>query len=182
MTERRAREAELERSQALARRLSAHLQNVSETERSRIAREIHDELGSGLTALRIRLSQCAEVFPSAPGSPQEKPRLIAETDALIASVRGIANRLRPSILDNLGLWDAIEWQAEEFEERTGIACRLALEADDIQLDADRTIAVFRIVQEALTNVTRHAQASEVRIAAHERRDGSSSRSRITARA
>jgi PAS domain S-box-containing protein len=169
VTERRAREAELERSQALARRLSAHLQNVSETERARIAREIHDELGSGLTALRIRLSNCAEGLPSAPGSPREKiADLIAETDALIASVRGIANRLRPSILDTLGLWDAIEWQAEEFEGRTGIPCRLALEADDVQLDADRATAVFRIVQEALTNVTRHAQASEVRIAAHDR--------------
>lgn len=166
VTERRARDAELEQSRGQLRELSAHLQSALEAERSRIAREIHDELGSRLTALRMAISECATMASTTADVPQAKiTAILADVSVAIDTVRTIASQLRPSILDTFGVWEAIEWQAQEFEERTGIACRLALEADEVELDPDRATAVFRIVQEALTNVARHARAGKVRITA-----------------
>jgi PAS domain S-box-containing protein len=166
VTERKEREAELERSRERLRQHSAHLQSGVEAERARIAREIHDELGARLTALRMGLSECAAELPDAEnGSAARMKGIIDQVNEAIRTVRSIATRLRPSILDTFGLWEAIEWQAQEFEERTHIACSLALEADDITLSGECATAVFRIVQEALTNAARHAKATEVRIAA-----------------
>jgi PAS domain S-box-containing protein len=157
-------EQELRSSHAQLRGLYASLQSVREEERTRVAREIHDELGQMLTALKIDLSWLAKRLPAS-----QEP-LLAKTDAMsklvdmtIASVKRISAELRPGLLDNLGLAEAIEWQAGQFRERTGIECEVALAPESISLDRERSTILFRIVQEALTNITRHAQATTVRI-------------------
>lgn len=162
VSERKHREAELERSREKLRKLSAHLQAGLEAERARIAREIHDELGARLTGMRMAIGQCLQALTPASGFPVEKLNsVIGELNEAIQTVRSIATRLRPSILDTFGLWEAIEWQAQEFEERTHISCGVTLEANDTTLSDECATAVFRIVQEALTNVARHAKANHV---------------------
>ena len=169
VTDRRKREAELEASRERLRQLSSHLESVREAERSRIAREIHDELGAALTAIKLGLSAIAK----APGAQNEQfPRrkfsgVIQAVDGAIQTVRKIATDLRPSVLDNLGLWAAIEWQCQEMERRLAIPFEIHLGSREPEsaLDRDRATAVFRIVQEALTNVARHAEATRVTISA-----------------
>lgn len=162
-------EAALQESYEQIRRLSAHLTSAREEERASIAREIHDELGQALTSLRIDLvgleQQVIEMSP-----PDERPgvadqlrsmtTLVGET---MASVRKIITELRPGILDDLGLTAAIEWQAKEFEKRAGFPCTVVLAAAEVPLGREKTIALFRILQEALTNVVRHAQATAASI-------------------
>jgi PAS domain S-box-containing protein len=154
------------------RNLSAHMEAALEEERTGIAREIHDELGQSLTALKMDIAWI--VRRTAPGSPPlahpallERLAAMSElTDGVIQRVRRISAELRPGVLDDLGLIAAIEWQAGEFEERTGTPCVVHTSATDVPIDGPLSTAVFRIFQEALTNVTRHAQAAhvEVRIA------------------
>ncbi|HEY6209006.1 MAG TPA: PAS domain S-box protein [Gemmatimonadales bacterium] len=144
--------------------LSAHLQSVREQEQARVAREIHDELGQALTGLKFELSRLAQRLRGTPGEVSERATvLVGMVDETIHNVRRISSELRPAILDDLGLVAALEWHAEEFEKRTGITCTLKAPRRRFEVGPDLGIALFRICQEALTNVARHARASAVRI-------------------
>ncbi len=142
--------------------LSARIEQVREEERTNIAREIHDELGQALTALKLDIAWVARRVN---GGNAELAAKLTEmqggTDAIIQAVRRISAELRPGILDAIGLRAALEWQAEEFTRLTGTPCTLRAEAGELQLDRQLATAVFRIFQEALTNVTRHAGATAV---------------------
>jgi PAS domain S-box-containing protein len=150
--------ASLDRLRALA----AHLQSVREEERTSIAREIHDELGQACTAIKMDLALIGHK------ATKRQTRLRAKVDSaiqlvdgMIVTLRRIASELRPRTLDDLGLNPALEGQAQEFENRTRIRCRITLPKEPIVLDAERSTAIFRIFQESLTNVVRHAQATSV---------------------
>jgi len=145
------------------RALGGRLETIREEERRRIAREIHDELGQALTAMKIELDSLSTAFPDAHPSSKRVASLVSMIDQTIASLRRIATELRPAILDDLGLADAIEWAAEEFERRTGTKVHLNLPRRPLTLTPERTTAMFRIFQETLTNIARHAQASEVHV-------------------
>jgi signal transduction histidine kinase len=162
--ERQRTEMELTRSQELFRSLSTHLQEVREEERTRIARKIHDDLGQAMTALKIDLSWLDKKLPNAQDLIHEKLRSMATLiNASIGTVHHVSEDLRPGILDDFGLSAAIEWQSEEFQKRTGIECRASLPPDEIELSKENSTNLFRIVQESLTNVIRHANATEVQI-------------------
>jgi PAS domain S-box-containing protein len=155
-------EAELLASREQLRVLAAHLESVREEERTRIAREIHDELGQLLTGLKLDLAWLATRLPMTQDYMREKIRTMSGlVDDTIKSVRRIATELRPGILDDLGLTAAIEWQTQEFQTRTGIRCEFVAERGNGIEDADKRTALFRILQETLTNVARHAHATEV---------------------
>ncbi|MDO9216183.1 MAG: sensor histidine kinase, partial [Lacisediminimonas sp.] len=163
--ERKRAEQELQKSRELLRQLSAYQEQVKEDERKRIAREIHDELGQNLMALRIDISMVeARTACSHPLLNQKSRQVLRHIDNSIKSVRSIINNLRPAVLD-LGLHAALEWQVDQFERRTGISCDLLVEGDDArcELDDQRATALFRVLQESLTNVARHAQANLVTI-------------------
>ena len=167
ITDRKKAEDNLKKSHEELRNLSEHLQNIREEERARISREIHDELGHKLTALKMDLSwlgrETAELDdPSAVGKLEErKSSMTGLVDEIIQVVRKIAEDLRPGILDHLGLCAAIQWQAEDFEKRSGIDHRLVIPEDELTLNQRQVTGLFRIFQEILTNVTRHAQATAV---------------------
>jgi signal transduction histidine kinase len=145
------------------RALSDRSDEIREDERTGIAREIHDQLGQALTALKMDIAWVARRL----GDPDAVKKKLAEmshaADEVIAAVRRISAELRPGILDDLGLQAAIEWQAEDFTERTGIRCEVRAALGDVRLDRGLTTAVFRIFQEALTNVARHAGATLIEI-------------------
>jgi PAS domain S-box-containing protein len=169
ITERKRSEAALRTSEEQLRALSARLQSAREEEGTRIAREIHDELGGALTGLKWDLEGIDKVLSNT--------RKAGELDALrekifsmtglvestINTVRRIASELRPGVLDDLGLVAAVEWQAQQFQSRTGIRCECVAKTDVVDLNRERATAVFRILQEILTNVIRHAHASKVEI-------------------
>lgn len=158
----RRSESALRDSQARLRELACFLQEVRESERTAIARELHDELGQALTALRIDLDWMRKHC----GTDACGERISAShtlVERTIESLRRISEGLRPGMLDVLGLCAALEHLARQFEDRTSVACTFHADRDEYGLDADRSIAVFRLVQEALTNVTRHARASSVDI-------------------
>jgi signal transduction histidine kinase len=172
VSERKRAEQALQKSQELLHQLVAYQERVKEDERKRIAREIHDELGQNLMALRIDVSVLQARIAETNPTLNEKVRIaLGHIDTSIKAVRIIINNLRPSVLD-LGLHAAIEWQVKEFERRTGIACTLTMddEKSGFDLDDDRATALFRILQESLTNVARHAQASRVQIDLHRQDD------------
>jgi PAS domain S-box-containing protein len=167
VTELRRAEDELRATSEQLRALSGRLHSAREEEGIRIAREIHDELGAELTSLRWELegvkkaiSEPGPVLPS--GELTAKlAGMLALTDAMITSVRRIASDLRPVVLDVLGLEEAIVWQAQQFQERTGIAVHCESGGRGFQLDPAQSTAVFRIFQEALTNILRHSHATKV---------------------
>jgi len=162
ITERKGAQEELQHSFKQLRALTARLQGIREEERKSVAREIHDELGQALTAIKIDLASLMRELPAEQQQQGKKPDSILElVDQTIQSVRRISTELRPGILDDLGLVAAVEWAAEEFEARTGTRCRLDLPRDDIEIGQEHATAMFRIFQETLTNVARHANASEV---------------------
>jgi PAS domain S-box-containing protein len=168
ITDRRNAEVEVRQSREQLRALSSHLQVVREEERTHIAREVHDELGQALTALKIDLyslqRDLAREAPSEANRLADKIKSMSSLiDTTIHAVRRIATELRPGILDDLGLVAAIEWQANDFQSRTGINCEVASAVEYVELDRDRSTAAFRILQETLTNVARHASASRVGI-------------------
>jgi PAS domain S-box-containing protein len=148
--------------------LSAHIEAVREEERTGVAREIHDELGQALTALKMDL---AWVVRRANAEGALGRELLAEklgamsqmTDGIIDSVRRISADLRPGVLDDIGLSAAIEWQAQEFERRTGVTCVVKTNTGEAQFERALSTAVFRVLQEALTNVARHAAAKHVEV-------------------
>ena len=147
------------------RNLSGRLQSVLEDERTRISREIHDELGQALTALKLDLSLIRRRLGSKGLDEQSAKVHEAEraVTRIIRTVQRIATELRPGILDELGVAAAIEWIAKDFQRRTGIRCNVVIRSGDKLSDPLRATAIFRIVQEALTNVVRHAAASQVSV-------------------
>lgn len=165
VAERIRAEQELQKSQESLRQLAAYQEQVKEDERKRIAREIHDDLGQNLMALRIDVSLLnARTTSTHPRLNQKVKLALGHIDNTIKAVRTIINNLRPSVLD-LGLHAAIEWQVNDFRRRTGIECAIVKNdaACDFELDDQRATALFRILQESLTNVARHAQATRVDI-------------------
>ena len=157
-------EERLKRSNEQLRALSVRLQAVREEERGRLAREIHDELSGSLTALKLDLSLLPDRAAKDHKLFSDKLRSMSQLiDTTLAQVHTIVTELRPVVLDKLGLVAAMEWQAREFQERSGIACETHLPAEEISLDSDRTTAFFRIFQETLTNVARHANATKVTV-------------------
>jgi signal transduction histidine kinase len=163
-TQRQQSEEALRRSQEELRNLSAHLQSVREEERTRLAREIHDELGQTMTALKMDLSWLNRRLDSPRETLHEKTHAMeALVDSTIRTVQRLSSELRPGLLDDLGLAAAIEWQAEEFQKRAGIACDVRLDLGETTLSRDHSTAIFRIYQETLTNVIRHAQATRVSV-------------------
>jgi PAS domain S-box-containing protein len=159
LTDRKRTQEELEGSRDQLRALAARLEYVREEERTTLAREIHDELGSVLTAVKIDLSSLLHNLP--PKKQQVGASIIEQLDGTLHTVRRICTDLRPSILDTLGPVAAIEWAAEEFEARTGIKCHLDLLPEDLSIEPEHGTVLFRIFQETLTNVARHANASEL---------------------
>jgi signal transduction histidine kinase len=146
------------------RNLSNRLQTVREEEKARIAREVHDELGQALTALKLDLAWVERRLQEPEPEVQEKIQsLYALIESTIERVQTISAELRPRILDVLGVCEALRWQTGEFKERTGIECELTILPDTLDLDAERSTTLFRICQEALTNVARHAEASRVEV-------------------
>jgi len=166
ITDRKLAEEREKESRRQLRALSAHLQSVREEERTRIAREIHDELGQALTGLKMDLSfvQSGVGKAADPGLARLVERTTSMSrliDSTIQTVRRIATQLRPGILDDLGLVAALEWQAQDFQSRTGIVCRFKSDLEHLDLDRDRSTAAFRIFQETLTNIARHSGANAV---------------------
>lgn len=166
----RASEAKLQLSNENLRRLAAHAENIKEEERKRIAREIHDDLGQNLLALRIE----ADILSARTG--ERHPRLNAraratvnQIDATIKSVRQIINDLRPNVLD-LGLSAAVDWQIAQFRRRTGIDCELTETHQDIEVSDTCATALFRILQESLSNISQHAHATRVQVVLRVERD------------
>ncbi|WP_254699685.1 PAS domain S-box protein [Trinickia violacea] len=168
VTERVRAENELKTSREELRELSANLQNVREEEKTRIARELHDDLGQQLTALKMDLSAVEQTLGKAPPAPPAVTTRLASMrrliDATVASARRIAADLRPVMLDDLGLVPAIEWLANDFANRYGIEVERRIEPGDTVFTRNSATTIFRIVQEALTNVARHAEATRVSIA------------------
>ncbi len=155
-------EGELRSSLEQLRALAARIQLVREEERTRVAREMHDELGQACTAIKMDLASIGRKTTKRQTQLRAKVNsAIRLVDKLTSSVRRIASELRPGTLDDLGLTAALEWQAQEFESRTGIRCVVDLPQEELALDSGRSTAIFRIFQESLTNVARHAQATRV---------------------
>jgi PAS domain S-box-containing protein len=162
ITEAKQVEDQLRASREQFRELSRYLESVREEERTRMAREIHDELGQTLTALKIDLSWLARRLPQEQELLLEKTESMYElVDDVIQSVKRISAELRPGVLDDLGLADAIAWQIQEFGRRTDITSKFSASPEGIVLDRDRSTTVFRICQEALTNIARHAEATSI---------------------
>lgn len=169
ITERKRSEERLKESHEQLRDLAAHLETIREEERTRVAREIHDELGSALTCLKMDLAWMAKRIPvtgSTDVASQLAPKIHSMSkfvNDMVQLVQKVSTELRPAVLDELGLGPAIEWQAKEFQCRTGITCTLDIYPESLGIDGERATAVFRILQEILTNVTRHADATSVSI-------------------
>ncbi|MEY8689511.1 MAG: PAS domain S-box protein [Leptothrix sp. (in: b-proteobacteria)] len=162
VTERRRAERRLHELNQQLRQLSASLLDVRELERRRISRELHDELGQQLTGLKLDLSWLAGRIREGRAVPIDKIDAMRRLlDATITAVRRISSDLRPSMLDDLGFGDAVSWQANQFSQRSGVRVVLALDAVDLIKDDAVATALYRIVQESLTNVARHAQATRV---------------------
>ena len=162
ISERMIVEERLKQSEEKLRRLAAYLVSVREEERTHIAREIHDELGQVLTGLKMDVSWLAQRLDAKQKALQGKTQsMCGLIDSAIGTVRKIASGLRPEILDQMGLVAAINWQAKDFQKRTGIRCRVDVPPEGIKLDLERSTTTFRIFQEILTNVARHAHASRV---------------------
>ncbi len=168
ISERKRSEKELMESRGKLRSLAAHLQVIREEERERIAHEIHDELGQALTALKMDVHWIRRKLPGTEDFLVEKTVTMSTLiDTTVQSVKRIISELRPRLLDDFGLSAAMEWQADEFMKRTGIQCDIELEPEDIILDEAWSIAIFRIFQETLTNITRHADATRVKVSLKE---------------
>jgi signal transduction histidine kinase len=151
-------------SEGQLRQLAARLQGAREEERAQLARELHDELGQTLTALKLDISRTITALGMERLTPPIIDRmqsLVGLADIALLTVKRIATRLRPPTLDHLGLAEAIHWEALAFKARTGLRCRFHANRERVELDGDQQTALFRIFQEALTNIVRHAHASAV---------------------
>jgi len=169
ITERKQNEQELKRSREELRNFSRYIEDVRERERTRIAKELHDEMAQLLTALKMDLSWLDKALHQDQLSLREKIKSMSQLlDTTIKQTRRIVTELRPGVLDDLGLAAALEWQAGELQKRTGIACRVSVSLRDTAVNPAIATALFRIAQEALTNVVRHAQASRIEITLRKR--------------
>jgi signal transduction histidine kinase len=165
--DRKSAEDEFRRSTEQLRELSAQLQSVREAERTRIARAIHDELGQALTGLKMDVAWLQNHLDQDQSALLEKTQAMSDlTDVIVQAVRRIATELRPGILD-LSLVATIEWQLQEFQTRSGIEGKLISAPEETTLDVDGATTVFRIFQETLTNVARHAQATRIEVSVEE---------------
>ena len=169
VTERKCAEEQLKATSEQLRALSARLQSAKETEATRIAREIHDELGGALTSLRWDLEELYDCLSEPADSSQlaalrkKIVAMTALTETTVDTLRRLASELRPVALDDLGLVEAIEWQALQFQTRSGIDVRYECFLEKVDLNSQQSISVFRILQEAMTNILRHARATQVTI-------------------
>jgi PAS domain S-box-containing protein len=169
ITEAKRAQTELLASREQLRALSARLHTAREEEGARIAREIHDQLGGAMTGLKWHLDDLTRNFAKHPDRTQA-PQMAAKLaevhqliDSTIKTVRRISSELHPAVLDDLGLLPAIEWQSQQFQARTGLTCQCNFQCDELELSREEAAAVFRIFQETLTNVLRHARASRVEV-------------------
>ena len=158
-------ETELRQSQASLRELGGHQERIKENERKRIAREIHDELGGLLTGIKAYVSVASSRVGNDAAAAPLLAEAMAQADTALDTVRRVIADLRPSVLDQLGVWEAIAWQASQIEAQTGVPCHCNLAQDLPAVGLDGGAMLFRIVQEALTNIARHAQATSVEISA-----------------
>jgi two-component system sensor histidine kinase UhpB len=167
--DRKHAESQLTHMNGRLRALSERLHLAREEEATRISRELHDELGSVLTRLRWDIAQLGTMEPGAGDARATAAAALALVDSIFASVRRIASQLRPSVLDDLGLLAALQWLARDCAQHGNISCHFDSSVEDVSLDAQRATTIFRVVQEALTNVQRHAAATTVTVSVH--RDG-----------
>jgi PAS domain S-box-containing protein len=164
ITQRKRGEEQLILQREQLRALAERLQWVREEDRKKVARDLHDQIGQILTAIKMDLTWMIRHLPASEGDVLARLReSIQSIDDGVKSVRTICSGLRPGVLDDLGLAAAIEWQASEFASRNNVPCQVSVPPVDLHLDGDRATATFRIFQECLTNVIRHAQAKSVRI-------------------
>ena len=169
LSETKRAEQELRASSEQLRNLAAHLLSVREEERSRISREVHDELGQSLTAVKMDLAWLAGRLPGKNGQMLKRIRSTRQlADSIIQSIRRISTELRPAVLD-LGLAAAVEWQVQEFQARSGVQCKVRLLIREV-VTSNASTAMFRIFQETLTNVARHAKATRVEVVLQKQRD------------
>jgi signal transduction histidine kinase len=180
--ERELREAEVRRERARTknelkfsheklRRLYVHLNSVREEERANLAREVHDELGQILSALKMDILYLNKKYDDHKALIEKTKTMSELVDAMIKTTKRIVTDLRPSILDHFGISAAVDWHVKEFQKRTGIHCELVANPEDIVTDRDISTTIFRICQEALTNVLRHAEATKVKISLEQKEGG-----------
>lgn len=168
-TAERVAETNLMHSRQQLRVLAAHLQNLREAERADLAREMHDAVGQSLTGLKLDLARVASAASGQPDAETQtkilqRLNLVSQAlDQTISQVKTISTELRPAVLDKFGLAAAIEWQCREFEKRTRIVCDCRLPAEDLNPGPECSIALFRILQESLTNVARHSGATHATV-------------------
>ncbi|HEX7584418.1 MAG TPA: PAS domain S-box protein, partial [Prolixibacteraceae bacterium] len=166
ITESKKAEEEIQKSMEIQQQFQKHLTEIRENERAVISREIHDQLGQSMTALKLDLNWLQGNLTANPEIKEKLSNMVALITATISHVQRISSELRPGILDDLGLAAAIEWYAEEFENRTKI--HAIMDLDEVQTKSDpKNLAIFRVLQEALTNVIRHAKAKTLHITLHE---------------
>jgi PAS domain S-box-containing protein len=177
ITERKRAELEIQRSRSQLRALLARFQQLREEERTRIARDVHDVLGQMLTGLKMDLSWCERRFTkiaderlrrALQGKIEATARL---ADTMIETVQKISRELRPSLLDNIGLGAALQFEARQFQERTGILCEVSVPVEPSHLERDMATGVFRVFQELITNVARHARANRVAVSLRQTGEG-----------
>ncbi len=161
ITERKKAEEQIKNYNEQLRQLTGHLQTIREEERSRIGQEIHDQLGQHLTVLKMDVSRLKKNIPQGKNKEQDLSEILSELDNCLQMVRKISADLRPSIIDDLGIIAALEWQAEDFERRTEISTKFYSNVSELKMPQTHSIGLFRIFQESLTNVARHADAKKV---------------------
>lgn len=177
VTERKRDEEHLQHSLQRMRELAAHLQRVREEERRRIAQEMHDELGHQLTALKLDLAWLShEPIDGESGVKERLADMTRLLDRTMRTLRTLTSELHPEVLDHFGLAAAVEWQVEEFQDHADFRTELDVQAEELSLPDESATAVYRIFQEALTNVARHARAKNVKVSL--KREGCSLRLRI----
>jgi signal transduction histidine kinase len=163
VTDKHKESEQIRTSREQLRALTSRLQKVREEERTEVAREIHDELGQALTGLKLDISWMKSRLPRDHAMTEQCASVIQRIDQTLTAVRRIATSLRPSVLDQLGLAAALEWQGQEFRARTGIDVEMKVTTDGAAIPDDLGSSAFRILQESLTNVARHAKATKVSI-------------------
>ncbi|MFN8790312.1 MAG: PAS domain S-box protein [Bdellovibrionales bacterium] len=163
ITEKKKSEQSIEANLKALRQLSFRLQQAQEEERARISREIHDELGQSLTVLKMEMFLHKKALPPESQDQEKIQHYINSIEGIIQSVRSVVADLRPAALEDLGLVSAAEWWLRKIEERTGIPCELKVDSDNLPLSSERTVALFRILQEAVTNAIRHSQTRKISV-------------------
>nr|WP_228522821.1 sensor histidine kinase [Methylophilus sp. 14] len=154
---------EIEQARRDLQALTAHIHQVKEQERVSIAREIHDDLGGNLTAMKLGLSTIIQQIEDSQQVNMEQATMLqAIINQTFDAVHRISGNLRPNILD-LGLVDALEWQVSQFKKQLGITARFVTNCHDLECDPDQSMALFRICQEALSNIAKYAQADQVSV-------------------